>query len=348
MIELSVVMISRNQAWNMSRLIESVLRATSSISSREVVLVDSASTDGTIEVAVQYPIGVLRLRQAQHPTPAAGRYIGYRHTTGKLILFLDGDMELVEGWLERALQTFRSRSEVAVVTGLVVDLSKAAKAADKPPLPADGSTEVFEIPYTGGAAMYRRSVLEKTGTFNPYLYSDEEPELCIRVRHAGFRIARLTYPIAFHYTDPRGGLSAQVARWRRKLYLGAGQNLRYHLGKEIFWPYARERGHGLVSVMVVLLILFSFLWTLVAGHTGAWALVWGVLFGLLVAGDALRKRSLYQTLSSLLKQTLILDGTIRGFLSTPMDPRTYPDEFDLVKEVQALGNHASQMTGGEL
>jgi len=347
MIELSVVMISRNQAWNMSRLIQSVLQGTSSVSSREVVLVDSASTDGTTEVAVQYPIRVLRLRPTQRLSPAAGRYIGYEHTTGKLVLFLDGDMELIDGWLERALQTLGGRSEVAVVTGLVVDLPKAAEASEKPPLPADGPVEVLDIPYSGGAALYRRSVLEKIGTFNPYLYSDEEPELCIRVRHAGYRVVRLSYPIIFHYTDPRGSLSSQVARWRRKLYLGAGQNLRYHLGKDTFWPYVRERGYGLVSVTAVLIVLITFLWTLAAGYTAAWALVWVSLFGLLVAGDALRKRSLCRTVSSLLKQSLILDGTIRGFLSTPMDPRAYPGEFDLVQDVQVFGKHPHPMAGGE-
>ena len=104
MAELSIVLISKNQAWNMSRLVESVLRNTTCVSSREIVLVDSASTDGTIEVASRYPIRILRLRPDQHLTPAAGRYIGYKHTSGELVLFLDGDMELCKGWLETGLQ----------------------------------------------------------------------------------------------------------------------------------------------------------------------------------------------------------------------------------------------------
>jgi len=315
----------------MGRLIESVLQNTAGISSKEIVLVDSASTDDTTEVAAQYPIRVLRLRPTQHLTPAAGRYIGYKHTTGKFIIFLDGDMELVEGWLEKALQIFRDRSEVAIVTGKVIDLPKKTKAPDKPPLSSDGPNETIEIAYTGGAAMYRRPVLEAVGTFNPYLYSDEEPDLCIRIRHAGYRIVRVLYPMVFHYTDPRSGLSTQVARWKRNLFLGAGQNLRYHLGKDVLWPYIKERGFGLISVTAILIILLSFLWASWIGRTKLWTLVVAPLFGLFVAVDALRKRSLYQAISSLLKQTFILDGTIRGFLLTPLDPNTYPDEFDLIK-----------------
>jgi glycosyltransferase involved in cell wall biosynthesis len=339
MIELSVVMISRDQAWNVSRLIESVLRGTRKVSSRQVVLVDSASTDGTAEVGARYPIGVLRLHQQQPLTPAAGRYTGFRNTEGDLILFLDGDMELVDGWLEMALETLEARPDAAVVTGTVVDLPKDAANGGKPALPPKGSDVVCDAPYAGGAAVYRRQVLEEIGPFNPYLYSDEEPELCVRIRHAGHRVVRLSYPIAYHYTDPRDGLSTQVGRWRRKLYLGAGQSLRYHLGGKLFWPYARLRGYGLVSGTVVLLMVLSLLAALLTGHAAAWALVWGALFALLIAGDAFRKRSLYQTVSSLLKQALILDGTIRGFLLTPRDPSTYPESFELIREVNALRGH---------
>jgi glycosyltransferase involved in cell wall biosynthesis len=332
MVELSIVLISRNQASNIDRLIESVLRNTSRISTKEIVLVDSASTDGTTEVASQYPICVLRLRPDQRLTPAAGRYLGYKHTSGELTLFLDGDMELCEGWLERALQIFKDQAEVALVTGETVDLPQnGAEAADKPPLSPDAPTEVIEIPYTGGAAMYRRSVLEEVGTFNPYLYSDEEPDLCIRIRYAGYHLVRVVYPIAFHYTDPRSSLSTLVGRWRRRLYLGAGQNLRYHLGKPVLWHYIRERGFGLISIAIILVTLISLLWALLTGYIKTWTLVWVSLLGLFLAGDTLRKRSPYQTISSLLKQTFILDGTIRGFLLKPLDPASYPDEFDRVK-----------------
>ncbi len=48
--ELSVALISKNQAWNMNRLIESVLQNISAISSGEIVLVDSASTDSLISL----------------------------------------------------------------------------------------------------------------------------------------------------------------------------------------------------------------------------------------------------------------------------------------------------------
>ena len=99
--KLAVVLITKNQAWNIERLIESVLRATAGVASSEVWLVDSASTDCTVELAKQYPVNILRLRPDLPLTPAAGRYVGYSYSQSQYVLFLDGDMELYPDWLVR-------------------------------------------------------------------------------------------------------------------------------------------------------------------------------------------------------------------------------------------------------
>lgn len=335
MVDLAVVMISRNQEWNVARLIESVLKETSSVPTREIVLADSASTDNTTQIASNYPIDVLRLRPEQRLSAAAGRYVGYRHTTGRLVLFLDGDMELYPGWLEKALRLIRTNPEVAVVTGQTIDLPKKAGPEDKPP-PAEKKRETYsEVRQGGGAALYRRSALEEVGTFNPYLYSEEEPELCVRIRHgAGYKAVRLHYPIAYHYTDPEGKLSTIVGRWRRNLYMGAGQNLHYHLGNNTFWPYVKERGYGCLPLGGLLAGLISLLWSLKTGRR-AWFGLWlAALFGAVLA-SAYRKRSLYRALSGMLERAFYADGTIRGFLLEAPDPDSYPAKVDVIKSAGA-------------
>jgi glycosyltransferase involved in cell wall biosynthesis len=330
MAELGVVLISKNQEWNIGRLVESVLTETSAVLRTEIVLVDSASTDRTADIACSYPVGVLCLWPDQHLTPAAGRYIGYKNTTADLILFLDGDMALYPGWVEKAFRVFRTHPRVAVVTGELIDLPKMASSAPPPPLTDSGMDLLTEIPYGGGAAMYRRSVLERVGSFNPYLYSDEEPELCIRIRQAQYRIMKLSHPIAYHYSDPAGKLSTLVGRWRRKLYLGAGQNLRYHLGSHMFWPYLRERGYGIIPGLGLVVGLFCLLWSIVACNA-IWLGIWITLFGAVIVGDALRRRDLRRTVASLLERLLIVDGTIRGFLLKPLDPDQYPDSLEVIQ-----------------
>lgn len=331
MTDLAVVLISRNQEWNIARLVESVLNGTSWVASREIVLVDSASTDRTIDTARSYPIDILRLRPDQHLTAAAGRYVGYKHTCSDLVLFLDGDMELCNGWLERALAVVRSSPGVAVVTGQVIDLPKTTQPGNmknlEQPSYGESATEVLQ---SGGAAMYRRSVLEQVGTFNPYLHSEEEPELCLRIRHAGYRVLQLEYPIAYHYSNPKGALSTFVGRWRRNLYLGYGQTIRYHLRDELLWPYLKERGYGCMPALGLAVGLIGFLWSFKTRHR-IWFGLWILLLGVIVAGDAYRKRSLYRTIFSLLQRMVIIDGTVRGFLLGPLEPESYSSRVDVIK-----------------
>jgi GT2 family glycosyltransferase len=264
-------------------------------------------------------------------TAAAGRYVGYKHTDGDLVLFVDGDMEICAGWVQRAIKYMQENADAAAVGGRCLDMPKKTRPTD----PVRLEHPIHEEPgadaqHVGGPAMYRRAALERVGSFNPYLYSDEEPELCLRLRRAGYRIRRLGYPIAFHYTDPAESLSTMVARWRRNLCLGTGQNLRYHLGTDMFWLYARERGYGIVPLLVLALGVGSLLlsiWT----RQLVWVSLWVSLMIVGIAMDAYRKRSLRQTLHSLVRRALLLDGTLRGFLSHPRDPTRYPLQVEVIQ-----------------
>ena len=222
MTDLSVVIITKNQVWNVDRLLGSVLQETEDVPTAEVLLVDSGSEDGTPERAAQHPIGVLRLLPDQPLTAALGRWVGGRETTGDLVLFLDGDMELCPGWLGRALRTLDERPDVAAVAGTVVDVpvrtpgttghwpEDVVAAWRREPVPR-------EITNTGGAALHRRSVLAATGSFHPFLRSEEEPELCLRIRDAGHRVLHLDTPIALHYSTPARTVGTLLARRRRPL-----------------------------------------------------------------------------------------------------------------------------------
>ncbi|MFC1830695.1 glycosyltransferase [Thermodesulfobacteriota bacterium] len=324
--ELAIVLLSKNQAWNISRLIESVLNVSPEIASTEVVLVDSASTDATIEIACKYQISVIQLDKNQHLCPSAGRYTGYNFTSSELVLFLDGDNELYPGWLEKALHVLKNNHDVAAISGPRIPLPLKGKDADKPPLLNPPVEDMKTVWHPGGTALYRRSVLKQVGTFNPFLYSDEEPELAFRIRNAGYRIVMLEHPICYDYTDPAGELSTLYKRWKRNLYLGRGQTLRYHLGKDSFWNIVKERGFGISPLIFLIAMIYSLVWYLITGEKIMLTIV-GAAFIVFVLGDLLRRRSLKKTVTSLFKRLVAADGTIRGFFLTPHPPESYPKTY---------------------
>jgi glycosyltransferase involved in cell wall biosynthesis len=331
MTELSVVLISKNQEWNIPRLVESVLRETASLPSRQIVLVDSASTDRTTEIAAQYPIAVLKLWPGQRLTAAAGRYVGYKQTTGDLVLFLDGDMELCAGWSDQALDVMQSRSDVAVVCGRVIDRPQTLPPPALEHLEGlDIETASVDVRQGGGAAMYRRSVLERVGTFNPYLYSEEEPELCLRIRHAGYRVLQLPRPIAFHYSAPGEAVSTLLGRRSRNLWLGFGQNIRYFLGSPLLWPYLRERGWAVAPALALCGGVAAFAASGLTNQWG-WLAVWGAFVTMLMIAIAFRKRSPKRALFIILRRLLVLEGTVRGLLLKPHDPSGYAGRYDVIQ-----------------
>jgi glycosyltransferase involved in cell wall biosynthesis len=331
MSKLSVVLISKDQEWNIARLITSVLKETNHLSTSEIVLVDSASKDCTTEIAAQYPIKVLKLHSDQHLSASAGRYVGYNHTKGDLVLFLDGDMELCNGWLDRALDIMHSRPDVAVVSGMVINrpITSQEHIEDSALPNRNSGGDFMEVSHGGGAAMYRRSVLEELGSFNPYLYSDEEPELCLRIRHAGHRILRLSHPIVFHYSHPVDYIQTLLLRRNRNLWIGFGQNIRYFWGSPLLYPYLKERGWVVVPALVLCVGIIS---AIVTGMTSQWVWLvsWGALVMLIVVATVIKKRSMRRAFFSLFQRLLILEGTVRGLLLKPFDPAGYPGRYDIV------------------
>jgi glycosyltransferase involved in cell wall biosynthesis len=329
-VTLSVVLITKNQGWNVARLVQSVSNATRGLVATEIILVDSASIDDTVAQAQRFPITVLRLAATQRLTPAAGRYVGYGHCTGEYVLFLDGDMELYPGWLDKALQRLAKDQTIGGITGERIDLPKQAQEDDKPALVISPQPAVTDIPQGGGAALYRRRVLEEIGQFNPYLYSDEEPDLCLRLRYSGYRFVRIAYPIVYHYTDPTDTIPTLIGRWRRQLYLGSGQNLRYLVGSRFFWPYVRERGFGLAPGLAMGLGGVLWLWALLRGKRRFFLALNGLAGGAFLLLMQ-RRGGLEPALITLLKRLLFLDGTVRGLFITPKTPATYPARFEVIQ-----------------
>lgn len=324
--ELAVVLIARNQVWNVERLVRSVRENTVDVDAR-IVFVDSASTDGTPELAEEFGVRVIRLDGSQRLTAAAGRLAGQRATTSEYILFLDGDMELVDGWLEQGLSALRADTRLAGVAGEVIDL----------PLPDAGGTQgsglgapewaeqrvrLTAVPFVGGASLYRRSTLNEVGSFDVGLYSEEEPELALRLRMAGYNLMMTSMPMVLHYTAPEELLSTIIARWRRNLYLGAGQVVRKHAGRPatlLFW--LRMRGFWIAPLLAILIMVSAGLIWMFTGRV-FWFLLLACCFVLMFVLLAVRRKSLVSAAHTFLKRLVILDGFLRGMFLYPVKDHT--------------------------
>ncbi len=319
-VDLSVVVITRNEEAHLAECLRAIQVAAREISRAEIVVVDSASTDRTVAIAQALGVRVVSLRPAWELSPSAGRYIGFHHTSGELIMFVDADTVIDRHWFAHALRAFEQPA-VAAVTGFLDDV-----AEDGRPLPYVGSrcSEVCVIKRLRGIGMYRRSALHQAGTFNPYLVTEEEAELALRLRARDWQLRQLPQQMGCHMRGAE--IQAEIIRaWRLGRVRGVGKTLRYTLRAGNGLRFCAERllpTIMFVTALVSLLVLGAGLhlaeipdgWMVTAGLAAAWMIA-----------VALRKRSIHGPLAYLVRHLLITYGIFAGLATAVVhNPDDYP------------------------
>jgi len=196
--KIGVVIIGRNEGDRLRRCLDSVR----GIAGR-VVYVDSGSTDGSAAMARAMRVTVVDLDTCIPFTAARARNAGLqclRETRPGLpyVQFIDGDCELVEGWLEKAAAFLEAHPDVAVVAG-----RRRERHPERSIYNTFCSIEWDTHPHgearsCGGDAMMRVEVLAAVNGYRPDLIGGEEPELCIRLRTANWRIWFLDDELTLH------------------------------------------------------------------------------------------------------------------------------------------------------
>jgi GT2 family glycosyltransferase len=116
--ELSVIIVNYNGKTYLLRTLESIFKNLSGLD-YEVVVVDNASTDGSVESVKQaYPS--VRMIALPHNTGfSRGNNEGVRQATGRYILILNNDTYLPKGTVEKLLSAKKKFPDCAMVAPLV-------------------------------------------------------------------------------------------------------------------------------------------------------------------------------------------------------------------------------------
>lgn len=167
-----------------------------------IIYVDSGSTDGSVEAAQAAGAKVVALDMTQPFTAARARNAGLAQLCeidpdGLYVQFLDGDCALRTGWIEAALAEMETEPRRAVVCGRRRERFPEASVWNQ--LTDDEwDTPIGEAIACGGDALMRRAALYAVGGFRDDLIAGEEPELCFRLRAAGWTIARIEAEMTWH------------------------------------------------------------------------------------------------------------------------------------------------------
>lgn len=182
-----------------------------------VIYVDSGSTDGSVAAAQGLGAQVVPLDMEQPFTAARARNAGLAALSEgvELVQFLDGDCVVQSGWINAAEAYLLDHADVAVVCGRRREMYPQASVYNGL-IDGEWDTPIGEARACGGDALMRVEAVRAVGGYRADLIAGEEPEMCVRLRNAGWRIWRLEAEMTAH--------DAQITRfgqwWQRSKRAG--------------------------------------------------------------------------------------------------------------------------------
>ena len=197
MSRIACVVIGRNEGDRLVRCLSSVLRECEC-----VVYADSASTDGSLDAARRLGVATVALDGSERLSAARGRNAGFEHLSRTVpdleyVQFLDGDSELIPGWLARGALELDRTPDAAAVCGRVRERNPE-RSVYNALYEMDWVHEPGDVEWLGGTALFRASAFREARGFDANLIAGEEPDLCARLRARGHRIRSVECDMSLH------------------------------------------------------------------------------------------------------------------------------------------------------
>jgi GT2 family glycosyltransferase len=194
---IGVVAIGRNEGERLRRCLESLRGRVD-----QIVYVDSGSTDGSVDMARGLGVHVVELDRSIPFTAARARNEGFARLMQvapelEFVQFVDGDCEVVEGWIECAAQFLVHQPKAAVACGRRRERDRFATVYNRL-CDIEWNTPIGEAKSCGGDAMMRVDAFKQVNGYDEKLIAGEEPEMCVRLRRKDWKIVRLDAEMTLH------------------------------------------------------------------------------------------------------------------------------------------------------
>jgi len=262
--------------WNGGQFLERCLAALmeQTIKPHEIILLDNASSDGSVEIVLRYPsVRLIALNRNTGFTQGNNLAIEAASAGAKWIALINPDAFAEPRWLEALVEAAESNP------GFDVFGSKLVNAGD--PTLLDGAGDAYHMsglvwrmghgmPVSAGAekgrevfspcaaaALYRRSALRELGGFDEdYFCYVEDVDLGFRLRSAGYRCLYVPQSVTHHVgSGTTGGQHSDFAM--------------YHGHRNLVWTFVKDMPGILFWLLLplhVLLNLASIIWFALRGQ----------------------------------------------------------------------------------
>ncbi len=221
--------------YNGERVLGDCLRAVEGqrLKDFEIVLVDNASTDGSMSLAGHLregwkatPFNLISLQENRGFT--GGNIEGLRHCSGDYIVLLNNDTEPDRGWLQALVDAAEAHPEVGICASKLINhgtrridsagdrFSTALRGFKRGEGDADNgfNREEYIFGACAGAALYRRSMLDEIGFLDEdFFLIHEDTDLNWRAQLAGWKVLYVPSAVVYHKVRSTIGRKSDLAMY---------------------------------------------------------------------------------------------------------------------------------------
>jgi N-acetylglucosaminyl-diphospho-decaprenol L-rhamnosyltransferase len=248
--DLAVAVVNHNAGPFLAGCLDSIAASSGEVAT-EVVLVDNASTDRSVDRATAGHPDVRVIRNPDNRGFARAANQALAATTAPFVLLLNPDAQIVGGKLESLVKVARERPRAGAIGALVRNPDGTIQpSARRVPRLGEALGHAFlgplwrENPWTrsytmagwdraterevgwvsGSAMLLRREVIDEVGPFDEgYFMYVEEVDWCYRFKRAGWEVWHCPDALAVHHggrsTAQRpAAMQAELQRSRRRFY----------------------------------------------------------------------------------------------------------------------------------
>jgi GT2 family glycosyltransferase len=223
----SIIVLNYNGKAYLENCLDSIVK--SHYKNYELILVDNASKDGSVEFVKKRFSTVKVIQTEKNLGFAEGNNIGARQATGAYLIFLNNDTQVTPCWLEKMIESAEAdasmgvcgskvllldrKNVIDVIGGFVCDIFGSGLNAlghlEIDNHQYDSQREIFSV--VGACLLIKRRLFEDIGGFDSsYFLLGEDIDLCWRAQLAGYKV--IVVPSAVIYHKSMGTIKSQQDR----------------------------------------------------------------------------------------------------------------------------------------
>lgn len=297
---------------------------------REIILVDNASSDGSVEWVKSHYKGVRVVQNAENVGFAKGHEAGVAKACGKYVLLLNVDTRVEPSFLEPLVDRLEKDKGIGVVQPKVL-LGSNPKLIDSvgafflrsgllyhygrekdETLPRyNHPMDIFSA--KGVCMLFRREVIDRVGLFDPdYFAYFEETDFCMRVWLGGWRVV---YEPSSRITHAGGAASSKQP----------SAFIVYHASKNVICTYLKNFSISYAWRTVISITLMYGVWCFISLVTGKFSQAHAILrafwWNIVHINETIRKRRMVDSMRT--RQ----DSEFLPRLTHPVRLRYYVEQF---------------------